>query len=234
MTEFGIFNDEGCVERGLYSAVEAQARVKTYDSDDDVAVGIMCHCGDPGCECEVDNCDCVVDDEDDDYEEDDENMTTTLNIDPERLALPDSALAHLHRAELIEVREDRRELDHLTEEHRLEWAYRADHRPKAFDDSDVVLVTQHGESVVVSVSPENAPKPRRSFSASTKAPEPVKVPLVPKTNQCVDCSAVIPPTGKKGRPPKRCVDCREAFDKESTTGATVSKPRGWNLKKGAK
>lgn len=42
--EWGIFNDEGCVESGFRSKHEADEAVATrYDEDDDVTVMEMCH-----------------------------------------------------------------------------------------------------------------------------------------------------------------------------------------------
>lgn len=43
MTEFGIFNDEGCVERGFFSVADAKtAAVTTYAEDDGLSVSELC------------------------------------------------------------------------------------------------------------------------------------------------------------------------------------------------
>lgn len=44
MTEFGIFNDEGCVECGFYSRKEAEQTLRSnYDEDDELEVHAICH-----------------------------------------------------------------------------------------------------------------------------------------------------------------------------------------------
>lgn len=42
MTEYGIFNDEGCVERGYWSEKAAQAAADGYDPDDEVYADALC------------------------------------------------------------------------------------------------------------------------------------------------------------------------------------------------
>ena len=70
MTEYGLFNDEGCVERQFYSVAGAEtAVVSRYDVEDELEVLAMCgeHDEQPlnGCE----ECDSDEDDENDDEEE---------------------------------------------------------------------------------------------------------------------------------------------------------------------
>lgn len=43
MTEFGLFNDEGCVEAGFFSKQEAElARTERYSPEDELDVLKMC------------------------------------------------------------------------------------------------------------------------------------------------------------------------------------------------
>lgn len=43
MTEYGLFNDEGCVERGFWSAEEADAaNVERYEPDDELTAHPLC------------------------------------------------------------------------------------------------------------------------------------------------------------------------------------------------
>lgn len=44
--EWGLFSDEGCVERGSWSQEEAQERLGEYSPEDDLHVGRVC----PDCE----------------------------------------------------------------------------------------------------------------------------------------------------------------------------------------
>jgi len=71
--EFGIFNDEGCVEGGFYSRDEAEAaRTVRYAEDDDCHVSRCCP---EHPEEEAETCEnCMGDEEDDESseEEDDE------------------------------------------------------------------------------------------------------------------------------------------------------------------
>jgi len=42
--EFGIFNDEGKIEGGMFSRAEAEARMaEGYTSEDEVHIGECCH-----------------------------------------------------------------------------------------------------------------------------------------------------------------------------------------------
>jgi hypothetical protein len=48
------------------------------------------------------------------------------------------------------------------------------------------------------------------------APETTSAPVAPSQAsqwQCVSCGAIIPPTGKRGRPASKCVECRETEKK---------------------
>jgi hypothetical protein len=71
--EYGIFNDEGCVEGGFASEAEAKAAIEDrYSDEDDLHVAEACH-NHP--EHEKESCeDCEADDEDED-DEDDEDET---------------------------------------------------------------------------------------------------------------------------------------------------------------
>jgi hypothetical protein len=41
--EFGIFNSEGCIESGLWSRAEAEARMtEAYSEETDVRVAVIC------------------------------------------------------------------------------------------------------------------------------------------------------------------------------------------------
>lgn len=52
--EYGIVNDEGCLEQGLYSEEEAWKRVlAAYADEYPISVEPMCPCG---CEGSKDNC----------------------------------------------------------------------------------------------------------------------------------------------------------------------------------
>ena len=42
MSEYGLFNDEGCVEAQFYSVEEALRALKFYDPDDDIDVREIC------------------------------------------------------------------------------------------------------------------------------------------------------------------------------------------------
>jgi hypothetical protein len=42
MTEWGLFSDEGCVERGIWSREEAEAALLRYDPDDELVALPMC------------------------------------------------------------------------------------------------------------------------------------------------------------------------------------------------
>ena len=55
MTEYGLFNDEGCVEQGFYSLATAEkALAERYSPDDDLSISPMCedHEGQPSVGCE--------------------------------------------------------------------------------------------------------------------------------------------------------------------------------------
>lgn len=68
MTEYGIFTDEGCIERGHFTKPAAEAVAVEYDAEAEqpgyTHVGVMCPCGKPECECEEGFCDCEDDDPD--------------------------------------------------------------------------------------------------------------------------------------------------------------------------
>lgn len=42
MTEYGLFSDEGCVERDSWSQEEALERLNEYSPEDELHVGIVC------------------------------------------------------------------------------------------------------------------------------------------------------------------------------------------------
>jgi hypothetical protein len=43
MTEFGLFNDEGCVEAGFYSEAEARAAIDhRFDAEDELTAREIC------------------------------------------------------------------------------------------------------------------------------------------------------------------------------------------------
>lgn len=42
MPEYGIFNDEGCIERQFYSREDVDTAAASYDPEDDVRVEEMC------------------------------------------------------------------------------------------------------------------------------------------------------------------------------------------------
>jgi hypothetical protein len=42
MDEYGLFNDEGCVEAGIWSMSEAQQRLADYNPGDDLHISIIC------------------------------------------------------------------------------------------------------------------------------------------------------------------------------------------------
>lgn len=42
MPEFGLFNDEGCVEAQLYSIAKAQRALAAYSSEDDLHIAEVC------------------------------------------------------------------------------------------------------------------------------------------------------------------------------------------------
>lgn len=76
MDEYGIFSDEGCVERGLYSRTAAGQALSRYDADEreELHVGELCH-DHADDEEEADGCQqCAAedDDEDQDVEDDDQ------------------------------------------------------------------------------------------------------------------------------------------------------------------
>lgn len=58
--ELGIFNDEGCLERGLYDMGEAENRMAEEYADDDESahIAVMCACNVTDCECEKGSCEC--------------------------------------------------------------------------------------------------------------------------------------------------------------------------------
>jgi hypothetical protein len=67
VTEYGLFNDEGCVERGFWSEREASAAIgDRYHPDDELMVESLCsdHADDeqPANGCEL----CAADDDDTD------------------------------------------------------------------------------------------------------------------------------------------------------------------------
>lgn len=43
MRELGIFNDEGCIERGFYTPEAAEAIRGTYEEADELRVRELCH-----------------------------------------------------------------------------------------------------------------------------------------------------------------------------------------------
>ena len=68
MTEHGVFNDEGCIDRGFYSLKDAEAAVREYrkDGDEHVHAAVLCgeHDEQPADSCE----ECWAEDEYDDDE----------------------------------------------------------------------------------------------------------------------------------------------------------------------
>jgi hypothetical protein len=60
MREYGLFNDEGCVERGFWSMAKATDGSAMYGEADDVHVGEVCS----ECEGEVPFCECENGDDD--------------------------------------------------------------------------------------------------------------------------------------------------------------------------
>lgn len=87
MTEYGLFNDEGCVESQIYSLDEANERLGEYDEEDDLYISEVCphHPGQEADFCE----DCEEEDEEfdelllDDYDEDGEDMMDDDGYDDE-------------------------------------------------------------------------------------------------------------------------------------------------------
>jgi hypothetical protein len=73
---------------------------------------------------------------------------------------------------------------------------------------------EHPDVPTVNIVPEPEPQPELKVEVKAAAPkktrkEPMSdtsTPIVERT--CKDCGKVIPPTGKRGRPATRCVDCR--------------------------
>lgn len=63
MDEFGIFNDEGCVESGFHSLDEAQAAIQSrYSPDDMLHSARVCHDHENS---EAEHCEeCAADEED--------------------------------------------------------------------------------------------------------------------------------------------------------------------------
>ena len=57
MTEWGIFSDEGCLERGLYGAATVADALATYNPDDNAEALPLCGC-DADCECPQGMCEC--------------------------------------------------------------------------------------------------------------------------------------------------------------------------------
>lgn len=65
MTEYGIFTDEGLMERDFYSYEAAETFAQKEYSEDDTYIGEMCkECNDEFCECESGYCDCMEDEND--------------------------------------------------------------------------------------------------------------------------------------------------------------------------
>lgn len=62
-TEWGIFSDEGCMERGLYGADSVREALTEYDPDDNAEPLPLCNCT-AECECPQGMCECDEDDED--------------------------------------------------------------------------------------------------------------------------------------------------------------------------
>lgn len=62
-TEYGVFNDEGCVERQLWTLEAASRAAAAYDEDDEVRVEALCpeHDEEPAAFCE----ECHAEDEED-------------------------------------------------------------------------------------------------------------------------------------------------------------------------
>jgi hypothetical protein len=56
--EWGIFNNEGCLERQLYGQHEVLSALNRYRPEEVVAPYPMCDCGEEGCECPILNCEC--------------------------------------------------------------------------------------------------------------------------------------------------------------------------------
>jgi hypothetical protein len=57
MTEYGLFNDEGCVEAGFYAIEEAEFAIRTkYSGGDELSILEVCreHDGEPKSSCQ--NC----------------------------------------------------------------------------------------------------------------------------------------------------------------------------------
>jgi hypothetical protein len=55
--EFGVFDDEGCIERGLYGQADVDEAKSRYEPEDEVELLEMCGC-DSSCECAYGSCDC--------------------------------------------------------------------------------------------------------------------------------------------------------------------------------
>lgn len=69
MTEYGIFSDEGQIERGMFSLVEANTRLQSYSADDGCWAAACCHDHPDFEEASCEECD---QDEEDECDEEDE------------------------------------------------------------------------------------------------------------------------------------------------------------------
>ena len=82
--EYGIFSDEGQIERGMHSLAEARERLSDgYSADDDCWVAACCHdhpdFEDGHCEeCDSEDEDEEGEDEDDDEDDDDSRVSDDL------------------------------------------------------------------------------------------------------------------------------------------------------------
>jgi hypothetical protein len=61
-TEYGLFNDEGCVERGLWSRAEAERELARYSDEDELTAKALCEVHDEQAaddceECFAETCD---------------------------------------------------------------------------------------------------------------------------------------------------------------------------------
>lgn len=61
-TEWGIFSDEGLLERGLYGPESVTTALAAYHPDDQAEPLPLCNCT-PECECAQGMCECDDDDE---------------------------------------------------------------------------------------------------------------------------------------------------------------------------
>lgn len=139
-------------------------------------------------------------------------MAQTLTPEAlDRISLPDRDLVRLHKAELVAALEaadgDRSALAKVDEAQRLEWTA----RQAKFGTTHLPLGAGHVKAVVEPTDDEvHVFKPAPVVEA--KAP-----------NTCRDCSVVIPPTGKKGRPAVRCDSCKaKLVEAEAAHKAAVS------------